>query len=154
MDDEEFLPFFILFSSHHWGTNWPLCHLSIRCCSRTLQALLHTFSLLHKFSLRSWLHFLLLTITAIPNTFSDVEVWALGWSSVGTIRGCGSGCVLDQRSPNLGLESGFQVLDFAGTGRYSCRWPISFISSSIHHQCLQNTDWKLDSRSRFEDLCL
>ena len=33
-----------------------------------------------KFSLKSWLHFLLLMIQIIPNTFSDAEVWTLGWT--------------------------------------------------------------------------
>uniref|UniRef100_A0A3B4E077 Solute carrier family 39 member 8 n=1 Tax=Pygocentrus nattereri TaxID=42514 RepID=A0A3B4E077_PYGNA len=40
-----------------------------------------TTSIIHCTTLlRSWLHFLLLTIQIIPNTFSDVELWMLGWS--------------------------------------------------------------------------
>ena len=40
LDHEQFLSFFILFSSHHSGTRWYLSHLSIGCCSRTVKAFL------------------------------------------------------------------------------------------------------------------
>lgn len=43
LDNEQCLPLSILFSSHHSGTSWPLSHLSIGCCSRTVQAFLDVF---------------------------------------------------------------------------------------------------------------
>ena len=43
LDHEQFLPFSILFSSHHSGTSRSESHLSIGCFYRTVQALLDVF---------------------------------------------------------------------------------------------------------------
>ena len=43
LDHEQFLPFSIVFSSHHSGTSRSVSHLSIRCFSRTVQAFLDVF---------------------------------------------------------------------------------------------------------------
>ena len=46
LDHEQFLSFSILFSSHHSGTSWSWSHLSMGCCSRTVEAFLDVWQTL------------------------------------------------------------------------------------------------------------